>query len=82
MSVVIRLARGGTKKKPFYHVVVADKERCRDGKYLERLGVYNPKAKAEERLKVNTESLATWVKKGAKVSETVGHLVKAITKSK
>ena len=43
--VVIRFARAGTKKKPFFHVVVADKERCRDGKYIVRLGTYNPKKK-------------------------------------
>lgn len=79
--VVIRFARAGTKKKPFFHVVVADKERCRDGKYIVRLGTYDPKKK-EAGFLVNHELVADWVKKGAKVSETVGHLIKATSKSK
>lgn len=82
MAVVIRFARAGTKKKPFFHVVVADKEACRDGKYLARLGTYNPKAKVEERFQINLEEAQTWIKKGAKPSETVGHLLKAASKSK
>ena len=80
MAVVIRLARAGTKKKPVFHVVVAEKTRCRDGKYLERLGVYSPKLKGDARFVVNRESLAAWVKKGAKPSETLGHLVRDIAK--
>ena len=82
MAVVIRFARAGTKKKPFFHVVVADKEACRDGKYLARLGNYNPKAKVESRLVIDLELTQAWIKKGAKVSETVGHLLKAASKSK
>lgn len=82
MAVVIRMARAGTKKKPFYKIVAADKEACRDGKYLERLGTYNPKSKEQERLVVNREAVESWVKKGAKVSETVGHLLKAAAQSK
>lgn len=82
MAVVIRLSRGGTKKKPFYHVVAADKENCRDGKYLARLGIFAPKAKVEERLKLDLDAVQAWVKKGAQLSETVGHLFKAASKSK
>lgn len=82
MPVCIRLARAGTKKKPFYHLVVADNDRPRDGKYLERVGVYNPKIRGEGRLTLNTASIEAWVKKGAQVSETVGHLIKAAAKSK
>ncbi len=82
MAVMIRFARAGTKKKPFYHVVVADKEACRDGKYLVRLGTYNPKAKVEARFNVDLELANAWIKKGAKCSETVGHLLKAAAKSK
>ncbi|MBI3543815.1 MAG: 30S ribosomal protein S16 [Deltaproteobacteria bacterium] len=80
--VVIRFTRAGTKKKPFFHVVVADHTRCRDGKYLERLGYYNPKAKREERLKIDLESAKAWIAKGAQPSETVGQLLAAASKSK
>ncbi len=82
MSVMIRFARAGTKKKPFFHLVAADKEACRDGKYLERLGTFNPKLKVEERFVVDMDATQAWIKKGAKVSETVGHLLKAAAKSK
>ena len=82
MSVMIRFARAGTKKKPFFHIVAADKEACRDGKYLERLGTYNPKLQRELRLVVDVAATDAWIKKGAKVSETVGHLLKAAAKSK
>ena len=82
MAVVIRFARAGTKKKPFFYVVAADKPACRDGKYLERLGTFNPKNKGDGRFIVNMEATQAWIKKGAKVSETVGHLLKSISKSK
>jgi small subunit ribosomal protein S16 len=82
MSLMIRLARAGTKKKPFFHVVVAEKRGPRDGRYLERLGTYNPKVKEELRLNINKESLDAWVKKGAQVSETVGQLVDRASHSK
>ena len=82
MSVMIRFARAGTKKKPFFHIVAADKEACRDGKYLERLGTYNPKLQRELRLVVDVAATDAWIKKGAKVSEAVGHLLKAAAKSK
>jgi len=82
MAVVIRFARAGTKKKPFYHVVVAEKDRCRDGKYLARLGSFNPKIKGSTRFNVDLDLAHAWIKKGAKPSETVGHLLKSATKSK
>ena len=82
MAVVIRLARAGTKKKPYYHLVVADKTRCRDGKYLARVGLYNPKVKGEGRVILDQELYTAWVKKGAKASETVGHLIRDNAKSK
>lgn len=75
--VVIRLARGGAKKRPFYHIVAADKRRARDGKYLERLGTFNPIAKGGEvELLVEREKIAAWVAKGAQLSDKVQVLVK------
>jgi small subunit ribosomal protein S16 len=75
--VVIRLARGDAKKRPFYHLVVADSRRSRDGRFIERLGFYNPKApEGTERLRINRERLAHWTSKGAQPSDTVVRLVK------
>lgn len=82
MSVMLRFARAGTKKKPCYHLVAADKAACRDGRYLERLGLYNPKAEEGKKLEIDLEAAQAWIKKGAQVSETVGHLLKAAAKSK
>jgi small subunit ribosomal protein S16 len=74
--VVIRLARGGAKKRPFYNIVAADKRCSRDGRYIERLGYFNPIAKGREtRLSVDREGIANWVAKGAKMSERVASLV-------
>lgn len=73
MSLVIRLARAGTKKRPVYHVVVADKRSPRDGRFIERLGHFNPllpKDKAE-RLVWNLEKVQAWMKKGAQPSDRV-----------
>jgi small subunit ribosomal protein S16 len=73
MSLVIRLARAGTKKRPVYHVVVADNRAPRDGRFIERLGYFNPllpKEKAE-RLKLDLEKVQTWMKKGAQPSDRV-----------
>lgn len=81
MSIMIRLARAGTNKKPFYHIVACNKKSPRDGKYLERLGFYNPKDSIKG-FSVNREAVERWVKKGAQVSETVGHLLQANTNSK
>ncbi|MCK4608308.1 MAG: 30S ribosomal protein S16 [Gammaproteobacteria bacterium] len=75
--VVIRLARGGVKKRPFYHIVVTNSRNTRDGRFIERLGFYNPVAAGEEiRLQLNNERLDYWVSKGAQPSERVAHLIK------
>jgi small subunit ribosomal protein S16 len=75
--VVIRLARGGAKKRPFYNVVVADSRNRRDGRFIERVGFYNPVAAAhEEGLRIEQERVAYWASRGAKLSDTVAMLVK------
>ena len=75
--VTIRLSRGGAKKRPFYHVVVTDSRNRRDGRYIERLGFFNPIAKGgEERLNLNIERIDYWLSQGAQASERVGHLIK------
>jgi small subunit ribosomal protein S16 len=75
--VTIRLARGGAKKRPFYHVVVTDSRNRRDGRYIERIGFFNPVAKGQEvRLNIDTERAAHWVDKGAQTSERVARLLK------
>ena len=75
--VKIRLSRGGAKKRPFYRIVVADSKRARDGKYIERLGFYNPSAKGqEETLRFNVERAKYWIGVGAQVSARVGKLLK------
>ena len=75
--VVIRLTRGGSKKRPFYHVVVTDSRNRRDGRYIERLGFFNPVAKEnEESLRLDTDRIEHWVPKGAKPSERVAALIK------
>ena len=74
--VVIRLARGGAKKKPFYHVVATDSRNKRDGRRIERIGFYNPLAKGqEERLRLDLERVDYWTGVGAQVSERVQNLV-------
>lgn len=75
--VVIRLARGGSKKRPFYNIVVADRRERRDGRFLERVGFYNPVAAGQaEGLRVAADRLAYWTSVGAQVSPTVARLVK------
>lgn len=75
--VVIRLARGGAKKRPFFNVVVTDSRNARDGRFIERVGFYNPKApEGRENLRVDMERLAYWQGKGAKLSDTAARLVK------
>lgn len=75
--VVIRLARGGAKKRPFFNMVVADSRNPRDGRFVERIGFYNPKAaEGEEGLRVQLDRLAYWRGQGAKMSDTVARLVK------
>ena len=75
--VVIRLARTGAKKRPFYHLVAADKREKRDGRFIERLGFFNPVARGnEESLKINRERVTHWVSQGAQLSQRVSTLVK------
>ncbi|WP_261843524.1 MULTISPECIES: 30S ribosomal protein S16 [Aliamphritea] len=75
--VTIRLARSGAKKRPFYHLSVADSRNPRDGRFIERVGFFNPLAKGqEERLRVNLERVEHWVSKGAQVSDRVATLLK------
>ena len=81
--VVIRLARGGAKKRPFYNVVVADSRNRRDGRFIERVGFYNPVAAAsEEGLRISQERVAYWTEHGAKLSDTVAMLVKRASTAK
>lgn len=76
--VVIRLSRGGAKARPFYSIVVADKRDRRDGRFIERIGFYNPIAKGgEESLRVAADRLTYWVGVGAQKSPTVERLLKA-----
>jgi small subunit ribosomal protein S16 len=75
--VVIRLSRGGAKARPFYNIVVADKRIRRDGRFIERLGFYNPLAKdGEEKLRVVQDRLTYWRSVGAQASPTVERLLK------
>lgn len=71
--LVIRMARAGTKKRPFYHIVLADSRAPRDGRFIERLGYYNPllPKDKEERLKLDLDKVKDWVKKGAQPSDRV-----------
>ena len=75
--VTIRLARGGAKKRPFYHIVVTDSRSRRDSSYIERLGYYNPMAKGQEvRLNLENDRIDHWVAQGAQTSERVAKLLK------
>lgn len=74
--VSIRLARGGTKKRPFYHIVVTDSRNARDGRFIERLGYFNPVAAgAERRLQLNEDRLRHWLGCGAQASPRVVSLM-------
>ena len=78
--VTIRLARGGSKKRPFYHIVVADSRRARNGRFIEKIGFFNPIARGqEERLRLESERLEHWVGLGAQVSDRVKKLSKEAT---
>ena len=80
--VVIRLARGGAKKRPFYNVVVTDSRSRRDGRFIERVGFYNPVAAAnEEKLRIAHDRVAFWQHHGAKLSDTVQALVDRASKA-
>ncbi len=75
--VTIRLARGGSKKRPFYHINATDSRKSRDGRYIERLGFFNPVARGqEERLRIDTDRVSHWVSQGAQVSDRVSQLLK------
>ena len=75
--VTIRLSRTGAKKRPFYHVVVTDSRNARDGRYIERLGFFNPVARGqEERLRVDRDRVDYWVGQGAQTSDRVKSLLK------
>jgi len=74
--VTIRLARGGAKKRPFYHVVVADSRNARDGRYIERVGFFNPVARGQEvKLRLDTDRIEHWIGQGAKTSDRVAKLI-------
>jgi len=75
--VVIRLSRGGSKKRPFYQVTVTDRRNSRDGRFIERVGFFNPIARGqEERLRLDLEKIASWAAKGAQISPRVKSLMK------
>lgn len=81
--VIIRLARGGAKKRPFFNMVVADSRNARDGKFIERIGFYNPRAaEGEEDLRVKLDRVTYWQSQGAQLSDTVKRLVKQQVGSK
>ena len=75
--VTIRLARGGAKKRPYYNIIVTDSRNKRDGRFIERLGFFNPIAnEREEAFRINSERLNHWLTQGAKTSERVSKLIK------
>ena len=75
--VSIRLSRGGAKKRPFYHIVVTDERNRRDGRYIERLGFFNPVAtEKEEKLRIDVSRVDYWIGHGAQASERVTSLLK------
>ncbi len=80
--VTIRLSRGGSKKRPFYHLTVADSRSARDGRYIERVGFFNPLARGqEERLRVASDRVEFWLGQGATVSDRVQSLLKEVAKA-
>ena len=80
--VTIRLARRGAKKRPFYHVVVTDSRNPRDGRFIERLGFYNPIAQGKEvKLQLNLERIEYWLKQGTQPSNRVAGLIKNYKKA-
>ena len=80
--VTIRLTRGGAKNRPFYHVVVTDSRSGRDGRYIERVGFFNPLARGnEERLRLDSERVEYWKSNGAQPSDRVAQLIKDAVKA-
>ncbi len=80
--VIIRLARGGAKKRPFFNMVVADSRNARDGRFIERIGFYNPRALGEEEtLRIHLDRVIYWQSKGAQLSATATRLIKQFTRN-
>lgn len=80
--VSIRLARGGAKKRPFYSIVVADSRRSRDGRFIEKIGFFNPIAAGqEEKVRIDLDRIEYWVGVGAQVSDRVAKIVKDAQKA-
>ncbi len=80
--VTIRLARGGSKKRPFYQIVVADKRCKRDGRFIERIGFFNPVARGqEETLRLDLERVDHWIGQGAQTTDRVAQLIKTARKA-
>lgn len=76
--VIIRLSRSGAKRRPFYNIVVQDSRRSRDGRFIERIGFYNPTAvETEEGLRINRERIDYWVGQGAQLSDRVASIIKS-----
>ena len=75
MSVKIRLARHGTRKRPFYRIIIANSESPRDGRFIERVGVYDPRV-SPSRIEFQQEKIMDWLRKGARPTETVAQLMK------
>ncbi|HEY5602182.1 MAG TPA: 30S ribosomal protein S16 [Gammaproteobacteria bacterium] len=76
--VIIRLSRSGAKRRPFYNIVVQDSRRPRDGRFIERIGFYNPTAvETEEGLRINRERIDYWVGQGAQLSDRVASIIKS-----
>lgn len=80
MAVVLRLARAGAKKRPYYHVVAADSRMPRDGRFIESIGMYDPN-ESPAKFAVNEDRWAHWTKLGARPSETLGNLYKKAKKA-
>lgn len=81
--VTIRMARGGSKKRPFYNIVVTDERKPRDSGYIERLGFFNPRAKGQEvRLELKKDRVDYWLSQGAQLSTRVNSLLKEFNKEK
>ncbi|MEM6761042.1 MAG: 30S ribosomal protein S16 [Pseudomonadota bacterium] len=79
MAMKIRLARGGSKKRPFYRIVAADSRMPRDGRYIEKLGTYNPllPKDSEERVKMNMERVQYWLGQGAQPTDRISRMLEA-----
>ena len=79
MAMKIRLARGGSKKRPFYRIVAADSRMPRDGRFIEKLGTYNPllPKDSEERVKMNEERIQYWISQGAQPTDRVARMLEA-----